>query len=492
MIIVLSSLAWASPHVQLGNITSAGTIIQQVIVNSSNSSNFWDNIDTPLELFPNCTGTDKYSVYYPNNNTLGCTTDLNSGGTAAITGDFVYTYNVSGVLNFNETKMNNTIKPYIGSSVGLDNSTIVRNGTLNTSITAVVSQNNISMIAYILAVNASNSAGSGYTDTWINDSVNSSIQIGLLAVNNTANVTVDSPSIIRFGNTTWVTNLITQAFVKALGFTTTVDIDNATIVRNMANCTGTDKYSLTYPNGTLGCTADSSSSYIDTWINTSVNSSIDIRMATNNISVLSYILVVNASNPGGAAYLDAWINTTTNTSIDQRILTNNNTINNSIQLLVNNANTSMKSYIDLNNASLDDAYVNRSKWTSIDNYPAACSAGTFATTVGDTLTCATPLSDNFALNTSVVNITTNFAGSVTGTYKTTRVGNNEVLINAANMTAGTVADARLPVSQSGKNFTTSVGIYGVTTKLCLNSACTAFINATCTQFESGGQIGEAC
>lgn len=35
-------------------------------------------------------------------------------------------------------------------------------------------------------------------------------------------------------------------------------------------------------------------------------------------------------------------------------------------------------------------YMNRSAWTTIDNYPSACSAGQFVSTIGDTLTCSTP------------------------------------------------------------------------------------------------------
>ena len=39
---------------------------------------------------------------------------------------------------------------------------------------------------------------------------------------------------------------------------------------------------------------------------------------------------------------------------------------------------------------LSSKYVDRNTWTTIDNYPTACGAGQYVTTVGDTLTCATP------------------------------------------------------------------------------------------------------
>jgi hypothetical protein len=43
-----------------------------------------------------------------------------------------------------------------------------------------------------------------------------------------------------------------------------------------------------------------------------------------------------------------------------------------------------------NNAPLDLRYPLRSDWTTIDDFPAGCSAGQFVTAIGDTLTCSLP------------------------------------------------------------------------------------------------------
>lgn len=41
-------------------------------------------------------------------------------------------------------------------------------------------------------------------------------------------------------------------------------------------------------------------------------------------------------------------------------------------------------------ASSTATYVKRADWTTIDNYPSACSGGQYVSAIGDTLTCATP------------------------------------------------------------------------------------------------------
>lgn len=50
--------------------------------------------------------------------------------------------------------------------------------------------------------------------------------------------------------------------------------------------------------------------------------------------------------------------------------------------------TSTTFYLDLN--YVDGVYVKRNTWTSIDNYPSACSSGQFISALGDTSTCGTP------------------------------------------------------------------------------------------------------
>lgn len=402
-------------------------------------------------------------------------------------------------------------------------------------------------------------------------------------------------------------------------FKTTNNIDNAStrwaILPNgtlqslvLSSCNTVDITSEGY----LVCGTDESGAgtYVDTWI----NGTIDSKILTNNNSVISYILAVNSSNPGGVSYVDTWINTTTNASIlhkvgvanssmksyveslngtwdaaDQTvriagenittgtvadvriastiardseitssIINANASLNATIDHRIYTNNLSLMSYILLVNASnpggsgdpysdlwinstMTSLFVNRTKWTSIDNYPAACSAGTFMTAIGDTLTCSTPISANFALNTSVINVTTQFSGSVTGTYSTIQIASQSILIAGENVTTGTIADARiastisrdseaitlvnnannsmiayiatlngtydaadqtvridaanvtsgtLPVARGGTGVTTSTGTGSVvlnnspvltdpkSSRYCFNPACTSFINAT--------------
>ena len=110
------------------NTLNASINAKLVTLNGTLNADFLDSKDSSAFMQTagqaNCTSTDKYSFTYPNG-TLGCTSDV-SGAASPITGDFIYTYNESGVMRFNETKQNTTLKPYIASSSGLDNSTIIR------------------------------------------------------------------------------------------------------------------------------------------------------------------------------------------------------------------------------------------------------------------------------------------------------------------------------------------------------------------------------
>ncbi len=45
-------------------------------------------------------------------------------------------------------------------------------------------------------------------------------------------------------------------------------------------------------------------------------------------------------------------------------------------------------------STLDSLYVSRNAWTDHDNYPAACAGGSYASTIGDTLTCSNPATES--------------------------------------------------------------------------------------------------
>lgn len=50
-------------------------------------------------------------------------------------------------------------------------------------------------------------------------------------------------------------------------------------------------------------------------------------------------------------------------------------------------------------------YVNRNLWTTIDNYPPACSSGQFVSAIGDTLTCSSPANTTYTTSGTLLNLT---------------------------------------------------------------------------------------
>jgi hypothetical protein len=59
-------------------------------------------------------------------------------------------------------------------------------------------------------------------------------------------------------------------------------------------------------------------------------------------------------------------------------------------------------------------FVNRSLWTSIDNYPSACGAGQYVTAIGDTLTCSVPSYTTAQIDTISTNLQSNITNVQSG------------------------------------------------------------------------------
>lgn len=91
----------------------------------------------------------------------------------------------------------------------------------------------------------------------------------------------------------------------------------------------------------------------------------------------------------------------------------------------------------ITNASTTANYVNRNNWTTIDNYPTACTGGQYVIGIGDTLTCGTPtggtgeantasnLGTGYGLFTSKVGVDLQFKSIIAGsgiTISTTTTG----------------------------------------------------------------------
>lgn len=79
------------------------------------------------------------------------------------------------------------------------------------------------------------------------------------------------------------------------------------------------------------------------------------------------------------------------------------TYSNSTGLSLSGTVFSVLDYLSGTNAII--YYVNRSSWTTIDNYPTACSANNYVTSIGDTLTCNIPPGTNNAHTHDAENIT---------------------------------------------------------------------------------------
>ena len=160
-----------------------------------------------------------------------------------------------------------------------------------------IDSQNLTMTEFILYVNSTNGAGSGYTDNWINVTIdakdvtaNTSMKDYVDSLNGTWQDNSDNlteQNIADFGflkflnltsyitnlNTSWVNTLIdnrvTQAFVQVLGlgFYTKDEVYNSTEIDNL--------------NGTW---EDLNTIYNDDWINT-----------TTNISIIDKIIIANTS-----------------------------------------------------------------------------------------------------------------------------------------------------------------------------------------------------
>lgn len=133
-----------------------------------------------------------------------------------------------------------------------------------------------------------------------------------------------------------------------------------------------------------------------------------------------------------------------------------------------------------NKTEVSAKFVNRSDWTTIDNYPSGCSTGQVVQTVGDALTCVT----NY-------NTSEEFEDTAGGMV----TGNTETLIAVTYQDGdGTidfvVEDMRNHSSEMVAAVNGTEGIYFPT--ICYNEACTAFKNASCDKDLSGSTIGSAC
>jgi hypothetical protein len=97
-------------------------------------------------------------------------------------------------------------------------------------------------------------------------------------------------------------------------------------------------------------------------------------------------------------------------------------------------------------------------WTTIDNYPSACSAGQYVSAIGDTLTCSAPTGGGTVTGTGIANTITKWTNS-------TNLGNSTITDDGQNVTIGT-GTTMFEVNSSGtyvNNLTVSGVIVGYNT-----------------------------
>ncbi|MGY4884799.1 MAG: hypothetical protein ACP5NZ_04445, partial [Nanobdellota archaeon] len=274
-------------------------------------------------------------------------------------------YNTTQVNEIN-TSVNNYIL-YVNSTNGAGSGTY-SDSWINNTVDSKILTNNDSVNNYILYVNSTNGAGSSsYNDTWINQTIynrtlvddnitstNLSMQNYVLYVNST------NPGSSAPYNDTWINQTIYNTTqVNEIN----TSVNNYILYVNSTNPGGlsSETDNLAY-NGTL---VDLLKLNNGTYTNVTNASYMTLDNFTiQNDSMKNYVLYVNSTN-GAGSYNDGWINNT----VDSKIITNNDSVNNYI-LYVNSTNPgSSAPYNDtwINQTIYNKTQVNEIN-TSMQNY----------------------------------------------------------------------------------------------------------------------------
>jgi hypothetical protein len=196
-------------------------------------------------------------------------------------------------------------------------------------------------------------------------------------------------------------------YTTSIAFKVSGGILNLTLGRDgMSNLEALQNLSNTL---TLACqNITGATSNLCTLVDTDTNDTTAINLLVSRVDSINGTLIIQI------ARVD---------SINSTVQTHTTNINN---LIVGNT-TSQDRISNLNTTKLNVAdgitfFVNRTDWTTHDNYPTACSAGTFVTAIGDTLTCQSAAGGSGMTSFNISNRTNTIA-----------IGNNSVF----NITGGT-------------------------------------------------------
>jgi hypothetical protein len=261
-------------------------------------------------------------------------------------------------------------------------------------------------------------------------------------------------------------------------------------------CSGTDQVynvTLTSSGVQILCSAQGSGSGMSSWIwsngstthtvtnglriNVTAGAGIYTQQTGGEIKVFSSVVDTNDT---GLYYTKNEFNTQNSSYF--------NTFWKYSDAVVQNTSTWNSINLKLNIADAISTYVNRSQWTTIDSYPSGCSAGSYVSAIGDTLTCVSD-QNNFtsslsfggalltlgrtgltSLTATIPNnaITLDASNITSGTFLSSRLAANTITIAGENVTSGTIAFVRLPSLANTHNHD---GI-NITNKAAFNNAIT--------------------
>ena len=388
-------------------------------VNSSNSTTFWssvssfiarwfydngnvltfnetllnDTIDardadttyTADETYINLVGT----TFTQNETTLNATIDARDTDTDTkwnITGS-EYVYNNSNILSVNETKLNNTIETIGNATYILQ----TEEGNLNVNSSDYVNWSGI-LNKFITAVDYLYIYMSGTTATLNETKLNNTIE----TIGNVTYILLTSEGDLNVNSTTYwasVSSFLARWFYdnsNVLTFNET--LLNATIDARSDFDTDTN-WNITGSNYLIN-----NSDILD--LNeTKLNVTIDARDSdTTYTADETYINLIGTTFTQNETKLNATIEALDN---DTKYTATNPV------LITGTVISSNTSYFDSNyyNQTLAiSTFVNRSKWTTIDNYPSDCGASNYVYGLGDTLSCRADVDTTYTADETYINL----------------------------------------------------------------------------------------